>query len=258
MTPWVRRLIVANVLVFLLQQFVTGLTQALYFVPVLALARPWTVVTYMFLHSTFLHILFNMLSLYWFGPRVEERLGGRAFVALYFLSGIGGAFLSFAIPVAQNIPIVGASGAIMGVAVAYARYWPRNRFYIYGVLPVEAWLLIVLYIALDVGGAWGIGGAGIAHFAHLGGAATAYVFLRVLEWRSPGRQWRRKITAAPTASVFGDGDHLRRWRDIRLDTLHPVNRDEIVRLLEKVQQNGPRSLTPEERATLDRFAGASA
>jgi membrane associated rhomboid family serine protease len=252
MTPWVRRLIIVNVLVFIVQETVPTFTRALYFVPALALERPWTVVTYMFAHGGVFHIGFNMLSLDWFGPRVEERLGGPAFLALYFVSGISGALLSFAMPV---VPIIGASGAIMGVAVAYAKYWPRAKFYLYGVLPVEAWLLVILYVALDIGGAWGIGGAGIAHFAHLGGAAAAYLFLKIREWRSPGQAWRRQIATPTAPSVFGDGDQVRRWRDIALERLHPINRDEIVRLLDKVQRLGSRSLTPEERATLDRFAG---
>ncbi len=257
MTPWVLRLIVANVLVFVAQQFVPSLERTLAFLPALIFVQPWTMVTYMFVHGGWLHILFNMLALFWFGPRVEERLGGRSFLVLYFLSGIGGALLSFAIPSARMIPIVGASGAIMGVAVAFARYWPRERFYLYGVVPVEAWLLILLYVGWDLSGAFGIGGAGIAHFAHLGGAAAGYVYLMLHSWRSPARQWRRQVAVAPPQRVFGDGDQVRRWREIRLDDLHPINRDEIVRLLAKVDHTGVRSLTPEERATLDRFAGAA-
>jgi len=255
MTPWVRRLIIANVVVFCAELLRPDLVRTLEFVPALIFVRPWTVITSMFVHAGWMHILFNMVSFFWFGPRVEERLGGRAFLTLYFISGIGGALLSFAMPSTRMIPIVGASGAIMGIAVAFARFWPRVRFYMYGVVPVEAWLLILIYVVLDLGGAVGIGGAGIAHFAHLGGAAAGYLYLVVLQWRSPSREWRRKVAAPPAPRVFGDGDQLKRWREIRLDGLHPINRDEIVRLLDKIERGGARSLTPEERATLDRFAG---
>jgi membrane associated rhomboid family serine protease len=255
MTPWVRRLIIANVVVFCAELLRPDLARTLEFVPALILVRPWTVITSMFVHAGWMHILFNMVSFFWFGPRVEERLGGRAFLTLYFLSGIGGAVLSVAMPSTRMIPIVGASGAIMGIAVAFARFWPRARFYMYGVVPVEAWLLILIYVVLDLGGAVGIGGAGIAHFAHLGGAAAGYLYLVALLWRSPARDWRRMVAAPPAPRVFGEGDQLKRWREIRLDGLHPINRDEIVRLLDKIQRGGARSLTPEERATLDRFAG---
>jgi len=253
MTPWVRRLIVANVLVFVAEQLVPGLMGALAFRPILLFAQPWTIVTSLFAHASILHIVFNMLSLYWFGPKVEERLGGPTFLGLYFASGIGGGLLSFMMPL---VPIVGASGAIMGIAVAFAMYWPRDRFYFWGAIPVDAWLLVLIYVLVDLAGAWGIGGSGIAHLAHLGGAATAYIYLKVMELRSPARRWRRKVTTAPAPGVFGEGDQLKRWRGIRLDDLHPINRDEVLRLLEKIQRTGPRSLTPEERATLDRFAGA--
>ena len=258
MTPWVLRLIVVNVAVFIVQDYVyPPLTQMLEFVPALIFAQPWTMITYMFAHGGWLHIIFNMLALYWFGPRVEERLGAASFLSLYFISGIAGALLSFAIPSTRMVPIIGASGAIMGVMVAFARYWPRVKFYVYGVVPVDAWLLILIYVVWDVSGAFGFGGAGVAHFAHLGGAAAGFLYLSVRSWLSPARQWRRKVAAAPPPRVFGDGDQVRRWREIRLDDLHPINRDEVVRLLQKIDRTGLRSLTPEERATLDRFAGVA-
>ena len=95
MTQWVRTLIIANVVVFFVQATVPGITGALAFVPMLALYRPWTILTYMFLHGGFQHILFNMLALYFFGPDVETRLGSKRFITLYTLSGISGALLSF-------------------------------------------------------------------------------------------------------------------------------------------------------------------
>ena len=88
MTPWVIRLIVANVVVFFLEASVPGVKGWGELVPALMLVRPWTLVTYMFLHAGAGHILFNMLGLYFFGPRLEVRLGGSRFLALYFTSGI--------------------------------------------------------------------------------------------------------------------------------------------------------------------------
>ena len=107
MTPWVLRLIIANIAVYFLERTGTGIANLLAFVPSDALVRPWTLVTYMFVHASTSHILFNMLSLYFFGPRVEERLGSRRFITLYGLSGISGAILSMIF--APYAPIVGAS-----------------------------------------------------------------------------------------------------------------------------------------------------
>src|SRR5579863_6221573 len=108
MTPWVRRLLIANIVIFGLQFFVPAVTYWLELVPADLLTRPWTLVTYMFLHDprNITHILFNMYSLYLFGPRVEERLTSPHFILLYMLAGIGGGLLSFLTP---NTAIIGAS-----------------------------------------------------------------------------------------------------------------------------------------------------
>src|SRR5574341_2428116 len=99
-TPWVRRLLVANLLVYLLQVtvFVSPCVLVSFgFDPLTALARPWTFVTYMFLHRGVLHLAFNMLALFVFGAPVEERMGARAFISDYFLCGLGGAAFSLAL-----------------------------------------------------------------------------------------------------------------------------------------------------------------
>src|ERR1041385_5898318 len=136
MTPWVIRLIIANVLMFVASSASPEITEKLMLVPVLALSHPWTLVTYMFLHAGMGHIFFNMLSLFFFGPRLEMKLGGINFLWLYFISGIMGGLLSFVFT--SYTPIIGASGAVYGVMLGFARYWPREPLYIWGVLPVEA------------------------------------------------------------------------------------------------------------------------
>jgi len=134
MTPWVARLIFLNVLMYALTWLVPGLGDALMFVPALFLSRPWTIVTYMFLHGSLGHIFFNMFALFFFGPRIEARLGSRRFLGLYFASGVMGGLLSFTSPM---IGVIGASGAVYGVMFAFAYYWPREVVHIWGVLPVE-------------------------------------------------------------------------------------------------------------------------
>ena len=154
MTLWVRRLLFANVTVFLLVRALPGeIVNQLVLVPVLVPVRPWSVLTYQFLHAGFWHLLMNMIGLYFFGPRLEARIGSRHFLLLYLLSGVGGAVLSILTPRAF---IVGASGAVFGVLLGFARYWPRERIYIYAVIPVEARILVVFLAALSL---WsGIGG----------------------------------------------------------------------------------------------------
>ena len=252
MTPWVTRLLIANVVVFFLQQSVDGLTEMLALVPAELLQRPWTMVTYMFVHAPrdLGHLVFNMLSLYFFGPRVEARLGSANFIGLYFVSGAAGALLSLLTPHGM---IVGASGAIFGVMLVFASYWPRERLMIWGVFPVEARTLVMVMTGYAVFG--GLAGAqvagGIAHYAHLGGFAGGYLFMRWLHYHSPAREFRRKVEGRKSMS---ERDDLRRWGTIRREGLHELNLAELDRLTAKIQSSGVKSLTTEERTFLDRLS----
>ena len=248
MTPWVLRLIAANAVMYFLTVAVPGLGNALLLVPALVPYRPWSLVTYMFLHAGLWHLVFNMLALYFFGPRLEARIGSRHFLRLYFGSGIMGAVLSTVTP---HAAIVGASGAVFGVMFGFARYWPREPILIWGILPVEARWFVIIMTALSLYGGAGLGRSGVAHFAHLGGFLGGYLYLKWMERRSPAARFRAH--AAPARSR-GDGADLERWRRINRDAMHPVNREEWDRVMAKIEANGLGSLAPDERAFLDRFS----
>jgi membrane associated rhomboid family serine protease len=222
------------------------IVSALMFVPFAVLERPWTLVTYMFLHDGTLHLLFNMLGLFFFGPRLEEELGGKDFLLLYFISGITGALLSFLTP---NVAIVGASGAVYGIFLGFARYWPREQIYIWGILPVEARTLVIVMTVLSLMGGF-TGGGNIAHFAHLGGFVGGWIFLRTRDARVLGRrrQWIPPTLREPSTT------DLQRWQGIDRNTMHPVNREEYDRIIQKLNSSGPASLTDQERTFLDRFS----
>lgn len=245
MTPWVQRLLIANVLIYFVQQTVPGLEYALMFQPNEILSRPWTMITYMFIHGGFAHILFNMIALYFFGSRVEQRLGSSRFFALYFVSGIAGALLSF---VFSTNPILGASGAVFGVELAYARFWPRDVIYIWGVIPIEVRWLVALSTAVAIFGGF-TGGGGVAHFAHLGGFVGAFFYLLFLERRHGSKRFKREATAVPakTDALLGN------WKKVDRESVHSVNRDEVNRILDKISASGIGSLTPQERLFLSNF-----
>jgi len=241
-------LILANMAMLLVSQSAPGVIYMLGLRPALIFVQPWTVITYMFLHAGISHLFWNMLALYFFGPRLEARIGGRRFIGLYLTSGIAGAVASLVTPYAL---IIGASGAVFGVMLGYAHYWPREPIYLFFVLRLEARWLVLLMTGIALWGGLSGSGSGIANFAHLGGFAGGFLYLRWIELRSPAVQFRAR-TAAPAPR--SSGADVERWRRVRLEQLHPINREEYERVMAKVQLVGAAALTPDERAFLDRFS----
>lgn len=250
MTPWTRRLLVVNIVMFIVTQALPAVEFLLAFRPVWLTLRPWSPLTYMFVHADLWHIAFNMIALYFFGPRVEERLGPKRFLGLYAVSGLAGAALSFLTPAAF---IVGASGAIFGVQLAFARYWPRVQILIWGVVPIEARWLVVIMTLLSIRGGFS-GGGNVAHWAHLGGYLGAALFLLVLERTSPARSFRHRASTPPAPRLEREQSALTRWARIDGDALHEVNRTELERIRAKIAATGVGSLTASDREFLDRFS----
>lgn len=254
MSPWVKRLLVANVVAFLLAQTAPQIVPAFSFAPAYAPMRPWTLLTYMFLHGGFTHILFNMLMLFFFGPRLEERLGSPTFIRFYLLCGVFGAVVSVIFfAVAPFGAMIGASGAVFGVVLGFARYWPREQIYIWGVLPVQARVLALLMVASSLFAGFSGARDGVAHFAHLGGLAAGWVFLKAWERR---RNVRVQEKSGFQRSSAKEVDHVERWRGIPTERLHEVNREEVEKLLAKIADTGIKTLTKAERDFLDRIANS--
>jgi membrane associated rhomboid family serine protease len=267
LTVWVRRLLVANLLVFLIQKTLLidpKYVAAFGFDPMLAWQQPWTFLTYMFLHGNILHLLFNMLMLYVFGPSVEDRMGSRMFLLFYLLCGLGGAALSFLLT--QWAPvgtIVGASGAIMGVAVAFAWYWPNYPVFVFPLPdPIPAKWLITFLVGLDLALAWagaltrgGLGG-GVAHLAHLGGVGAALVYLKALDWQATHRE-RRGGAMAESSVLVSQPPRANRSgavppsaKQTKRSAPDARAAAEIDRVLDKINATGMDSLTPAERKFL--------
>jgi membrane associated rhomboid family serine protease len=244
-TPWVQRLLILNVLMFFVQQTSPSVTPLLEFIPALILSRPWTVVTYMFLHAGLSHIFWNMLGLYFFGPRVEARMGAQRFIVLYLISGLVGALFSFFL--APNAGVIGASGAVLGILMAFARFWPREQLLIWGIIPIEARWLVLIYAALDLWSGFGGSRSGVANFAHLGGFAGALVYLLYLERRQGAKQFQKAAIPKVSDPALGN------WRNVDRNSIHSVNKEEVDRILDKINASGIGSLTPQERQFLSNF-----
>ena len=175
----------------------------------------------------------------------RARLGGPTFIRLYLISGITGGLLSWVFT--PYVAIVGASGAIFGVQLAFAKFFPRERIYIWGVLPVEARTLVVVMTAISIFSGF-TGGGNTAHFAHLGGYVGAFVYLAYVAKRSPAKQWEQRL-AGPPASSIALGD----WKAVDLTKVNELNRDEVRRILDKLSASGEGSLTSQEKVFLGHF-----
>lgn len=180
-TPWVKRLLMANAAVFLvvLAVGVGHMAELFGFSPGRILTRPWGMLTYMFVHAGLFHLLMNLLVVFFFGPPLESRWGSELFVKYYLMCGLGGVLLSFAF---SDATIVGASAACYGLMLAFAMAWPNAPIHIWGIIPVKAkWLvgfLAAMSLASAVGSAGRGGGDNIAHLAHLGGVVAGFLLLK--------------------------------------------------------------------------------
>ena len=193
-TGVVKHLLIINVLIFLARFVVNPdlyWQLALYY-PGLELFKPFQLISHMFTHANEMHLLFNMLSLYFLGPMVEHYLGAKRFLTFYLVSGFGAMIahlamayfgvIDYVTPMGSAIPMVGASGAIMGVFVAFALIYPNVKLMlIFPPIPVKAKYLIMVLIGFDLFS--GVAGFNtrIAHFAHLGGAL--FGFLLIMYWK---------------------------------------------------------------------------
>src|ERR1700694_676202 len=136
----------------------------------------WTVLTYMFVHAWLAHLAFNMFTLWMFGPRLEQVWGTRSFVQFYLWCGLGGAIAHLIF--AQHSAVIGASGAISGVLVAYALRWPDEEVYLFGVIPMRSRWLILAMLVMNLIFALSPNSR-IDWTAHVGGMAFGWIFLKL-------------------------------------------------------------------------------
>ena len=257
-TPWVRRLLVAYLLVFLCEKtvLVDPRFQALLgFQPLYALARPWTFVTYSFLHAGVLHLAFNLLALFMFGPPVEERMGGGAFLSYYGLCALGGAVASFALMQLRPVgTVVGASAAVYGVLLAFAWAWPDQPIYVFPFpAPIAAKWLVTFAIAVSLVLAVFAVSDGVAYLAHLGGFVTGFIYLKAADWRL--QRAERQVRRATESSVVVSSARVARGSDTapkrrRIRPEPDRTAAEVDRVLDKISARGIDSLTPAERKFL--------
>jgi len=186
-------LIGINLAVFFLSMLSSQLTTYIAMNPVLTIGRGfwWQPFTYMFAHSGISHVVFNMLGLFFFGTQVEREMGSYEFLLFYLLTGTLAGFFSLAVywfSGSYYVFLLGASGAVFAVLLAFATYYPNAQIFIFGILPMRASVLVLLYTAIEVFSQMR-GGSNVAHLTHLAGFGFAYVYFVVRVGLNPIRRF---------------------------------------------------------------------
>jgi len=190
----------------------------------------YQLVTYIFLHGGFFHLFINLFVLFMFGRELETRWGTRKFLIYYFVSGVGAGIIT---ALFSKYPVVGASGAIYGLLLAYGVLYPNRYILVWFILPVKAKYMVVFFALMEFFATLNTSGDGISHVSHLGGMVFGGMLLAI--WHFGKKSGSRRQSAV--------------LHDLTGGPMSPANVD---RILDKVLKNGVESLTPDERTILTR------
>ncbi|MEE9431024.1 MAG: rhomboid family intramembrane serine protease [Melioribacteraceae bacterium] len=224
---------------------------------------PWQLITYQFLHGGLMHVGMNMFILWMFGMEIENNMGSRKFLVFYLLAGIAGGLLQLFLGSGLG-PIIGASGAVYGVMVAFALYFPDRLIYVYMLIPVKAKYLIVFVMVMEF---MSVGnGDFTAHLAHLGGAIFGFLFItydkknnlnvdRIFDMFKSDSTQSSNPTFTKKKSTFGFGKKEVKeaeFYDINSNTstTKKVEQKTIDQILDKISESGYKNLTETEKQIL--------
>jgi len=209
----------------------------------------WQPVTYMFLHGGTWHILINMFILWMFGSELERTWGSKEFSKFYFVAGIGAGLVNVVFSVFNSatwhIPIIGASGAIYGILVAYAMLFPNRLVYVYFLIPVKVKYLVIFLVVIEFLSTYRADG--VAHFAHLGGALFGFLYLKYnLRWKLS--KWSvseliQRLKAERMARKREEGNKIMEEVDSILDKINQVGYENLTRREKKILEKASDKLS---------------
>ena len=218
----------------------------------------WQLFTYQFLHGGFLHLFFNMFTLWMIGPELERKWTTQFFIRYYFICALGAGLFILTLPIilGQNLTIrtLGASGAIFGLLLAYAVYWPNRMILIWFIIPIKVKYfaiiigLLSLYFTFQT-----TGGGGISHVAHLGGLITGYMYLMYkiphlveglpLRSKRSGLQYAQRLLGK-----LKEAKKKKEWESRQEEIYDEMHMEEkIDALLEKISKHGWKALSAKEK-----------
>ncbi len=248
LTPMVRNILIVTGSVWIAQLFANSYLLEIFALQPLSIQNYftiWQLVTYMFLHGSFFHIFFDMFALWMFGCEVERTLGSSKFLQYYFLTGIAGGLTQLFVNWGTPSIILGASGAIYGVLVAFGVFFPHRTvtLLLFFILPIQmkARTLVAIFIGISIllgfkSQLFGAGGGATAHFAHLGGAFAGYLFLR-----------GRYLYSVMLVKIATYQQQKREERErIREESIHQ-KRKEIDKILDLINEVGYENIPQEDK-----------
>jgi len=204
----------------------------------------WQPFTYMFLHAPFYssvgisHILLNMLGLWVFGRELEQAWGKTHFLKYYFITGVGSGLITYFFQMGSDNPVIGASGAVYGILLAYGISYPNRMLYIWGIIPVKSMWLVIIMGSIAFFGVLG-NSDGISHITHISGMVIGYILLKK-NWR-----WKDVLFAIRKKTIeFQVQRHEE--KNIKVNMLQK----DIDMILEKIQKLGFSGLSDEEKSKL--------
>ncbi len=256
LTPVVRNLLIANVTIFVIQAFTGLFTNAMPpLIRIFGLSpyllvhsfTIWQLFTYLFIHGSFLHIFFNMFALWVFGCELERYMGPKKFLRFYLITGIGAGILSVLTSWNSQAPIIGASGSIYGILVAFAVLWPNRSItlLLFFILPIQIKAKYLVSILVGISLFSGIQGKlfgefdQVAHFAHLGGAIIGYFMLR-------GEHLLGKMIAK--INIYQNKRCIE--KKLKKEDELAQKRKEIDRILDRINQVGYDAISEKEKKFL--------
>jgi len=265
-TPAVKAIMIANGAIFIFQQlfsFATpGLIESYFGLSYIGVFNNfwlWQLITYMFLHGGWFHVIFNLIGMWMFAGELENLWGSRVFLKYYLITGIGaGIFITlmnYYIFAHHNIsPItIGASGAIYGILLAYGLTWPNRQVLLYFVIPIKIKYLVIVFGLIEFFGTVSSfsGGAGdISHIGHLGGIISGmiYIFFRIKPYgKSYGTKVRSKMR-----NPLSEAIKRARMSNKRKEIETRIKAKEIIdHILEKITRDGMESLTDDDKKQLE-------
>ena len=180
LTPVIKKLIILTAALFFLQGIVSSrITLYLGLVPLLVWKKffLWQLFTYIFLHGGISHILFNLLALWMFGGELESYWGSGKFLRYFLFCGIGAGICTVVFSPYQFIPVVGASGAIYGILLAFGWLFPNRLIYLYLLVPIPAKYFVIIFGLIELYSSMDGTGGGVAHLTHLGGLIFGILYM---------------------------------------------------------------------------------